>query len=262
MAAMFQHCDHVPTVSIGGFEGPLDQLWEKAKTDQHLLETLSLTPITEQLIDYVKSMSVINLTAVGQALNSISHLMLLKSQWLLPQPEVATEGTAEVQHYHSHTPWLEERRIFHAAAAYFSELVWDERESFARSNYVASHFVGTCDPLPVSALAAAMSEQIAHWTRSQAMRIAAPVFLRIEAAIRSLRRAVEHLSGLSFTHFVRSQRLHRREVVVHFLAVLELARDSNVRVHQNAPFTDIVVEIICSHGNPQASQEARRDAIA
>lgn len=183
----------------------------------------------------------IDLNETASFLATASRLMLLKSRALIPHVKEENEELHELLDGDSRDTTAAKR--FALLAERLRDPEFDARECFARVNHVsASDDVAKPAPADTRGLVTAMSRQMADYARRQAAHIAAPVYLRMEAAVRSLRRSLLQCGRLSFTGLVRGQALDRHGVVIHFLALLELLRRNEARARQIELFGDIVLE--------------------
>ncbi len=78
------------TFRMEGFEGPLDLLLHLIKKNELNIMDIPISLITEQYLEYIKLMKVLNLDAAGEYLLMASTLLHIKSRMLLPS--VAEDG--------------------------------------------------------------------------------------------------------------------------------------------------------------------------
>lgn len=73
------------------YEGPLDlllQLIENAKLD---ITLLSLSHVTDQYLEYIKNLQVLEIQGISEFLVVAAKLIQIKSEYLLPKPQIISE---------------------------------------------------------------------------------------------------------------------------------------------------------------------------
>ena len=74
------------TVKVDIFEGPLDLLLHLIKQNQIDIYDIPIALVTEQYLDYIRIMKALDLTIAGEFLVMAATLMYIKSRMLLPAP--------------------------------------------------------------------------------------------------------------------------------------------------------------------------------
>ncbi len=83
------------TVKIDVFEGPLDLLLHLIKQNQIDIYDIPIALVTEQYLDYIRIMKALDLTIAGEFLVMAATLMYIKSRMLLPAPIEEEEEEGE-----------------------------------------------------------------------------------------------------------------------------------------------------------------------
>jgi chromatin segregation and condensation protein Rec8/ScpA/Scc1 (kleisin family) len=116
-------------------------------------------------------------------------------------------------------------------------------ESVPRMDYVGgAQRWESLKPLIPEVLRVAYEAQVEAQRSRQMARVAPNLFIRVETAIRSVTDSLRRLRSFTFFRLVRENSLDRRAAVMYFLAILDLARTGTVRVQQDAPFEDMMLE--------------------
>jgi segregation and condensation protein A len=89
------------TVKVDVFEGPLDLLLHLIKQNQIDIYDIPIALVTEQYLDYIRIMKALDLSIAGEFLVMAATLMYIKSRMLLPAPieeeeEEAVDPRAEL----------------------------------------------------------------------------------------------------------------------------------------------------------------------
>jgi len=82
-------------IKLEFFEGPLDLLLYLIKKNEVSIYDIPIATITEQYLQYIEVMKLLDLDIVGEFLVIAASLMQIKSKMLLPQPEEPTEEDIE-----------------------------------------------------------------------------------------------------------------------------------------------------------------------
>jgi len=224
-------------VRIESFEGPLDlllRLIEKAELD---ITTISLAQVTDQYLAYIRQLDTIHPDLLADFLVVAAKLILIKSRALLPQPPKPDEDEEEIGQ--DLVRQLEEYRRFKEASLHLREREEQGLRCFVR---VASPSVQpkglTPGEVSLADLLAALERALGSSPTVPVSTVVAPVLISIDDKIRAIEAALAgghrvHFSGL----LMRAQ--SRVEVVVTFLAVLELIKLGKAQAQQDAPFGEI-----------------------
>jgi segregation and condensation protein A len=228
------------TVTIPVYEGPLDlllQLIERAELD---ITAVSLALVTDQYLAYIHQMQV-PADEISAFLVVAAKLLQIKSEALLPRPPVREAGEEDLGE-----GLTRQLRIYKR----FKELSnWlDNRETRHLRTYLR-----VAPPPKVEArldlsditladLIAAAEDIFAEEAEKQALgTIISPPRITIREKIALI---AEHLGKRRNTNFstLLGQKATRLEVVVTFLALLELVKRYCVSAQQVSLFSDIKIE--------------------
>ncbi len=83
------------TFRLEGFEGPLDLLLHLIQKNEIDIFDIPMALITEQYLEYLQMMKMINLDIAGEYLLMASTLLHIKSKMLLPKPQDGEEEEGE-----------------------------------------------------------------------------------------------------------------------------------------------------------------------
>jgi len=79
-------------IRLTNFEGPLDLLLYFIKRDKLNIYDIPIARITQEFLEYVRLMKMLNLEVVGDFLVTASMLLQIKARMLLPKP--ASDGSS------------------------------------------------------------------------------------------------------------------------------------------------------------------------
>lgn len=230
------------SVHIESFEGPLDLLLQLIESEKMEITSVSLSEVTEPFVQHVReNHGKIAPEDLADFLVVAAKLVYLKSKALLP---------------HLHDPSLEEGpdletqlRLYKAFVEASSKLA--ELEKQARSSY-SRVYRAPKQEAPVFTPPDGVTDMMLRELYRQAIRRIEPLMalpkasveraITIEEKIEDLRQRVSKLMRSSFHRFL-SESKDKHEMVVSFLALLELIKQRIVLVEQDDHFSDIRLSI-------------------
>ena len=231
-------------VKLEIFEGPLDLLLYLIKQDEIDIYEISLERITSQYLEYLQAFKELNIDIAGEFIVMAANLIYMKSRSLLPVDQQAPdEDAAEDDPRWDLIRQLIEYKKFKEAAAELQVRALEQEQIFARSG--ASSGAALLAPLPLGEVGIF---QLINALRTVIKRVEAREELReifgehftVSEKIDSILRRVAGGVVLKFSELF-AEMASRVEVVVTFLALLELIRLKQVRVTQVNPFDEIEI---------------------
>ena len=251
-------------VKTAVFEGPLDLLLHLIEREDLDITAVSLVQVTDQYLAALHAAqspinaesglkaehSLIDLRALAEFVAVGAKLLFLKSRALLPRTadEAAADALEAEEIASDLTARLEEYRAFKSAAGYLRELDDAGHRSFVR---IAPPPV---DWLPTGLENVTMKKLLGALAKALERLPPAPEPQRLQRSIiniaerrRDILQAVRHRGHLAFARLIADCR-SRLEVIVTFLAVLELLKTEDLRAEQESSFGEIVLHIDHSPG--------------
>ena len=228
------------------FEGPFDLLLHLIARQKVDLMQVSLASITEDYLAELKRMRQLNLEVATEFLVVAATLIELKAARLLPGPDGDDPVEALLEERDLLFARLLQYQAYKQVAALLGERLAAQAAYVPRSAG-PEEFLATLTPnllagvTPVQlAQAAARAFLPGSAPPSEAEHIAPPPRLSLAETVRDLLVELERLQAVSFRQLVGAQALPV-EVVVRFLALLELYKRSAIQLDQAEPFADIDV---------------------
>ncbi len=231
-------------VKLEVFEGPLDLLLYLIKRDEIDIYDISLERITKQYLEYLQAFKELNIDIAGEFIVMAANLIYLKSRSLLPVDQQPPDEEAE----EDDPRWdlirqLIEYKKFKEAAAQLQMRALEQERMFARAGLKVTDFATA--PLPlgevgifqlINALQTVIKRVEAREDLQQVFGEHYTVSDKIESILRQVAGGVT----LKFSELF-AQMASRIEIVVTFLALLELIRLKQVRARQSSPFEEIEI---------------------
>ena len=232
-------------VQFDVFEGPLDLLLYLVKKEEVDIYEVNLTKIATQFIEYIELMRQLDLEVAGEFLVMASTLMYIKSRELLPvDQQVEAEGDEEEED----PRWelirqLVEYKKFKDAAAQLQQREAEQENVFPR-------LPGKLEFEPTTPLSRpevslfdliqAVSSVLKRFQQREAPRDIFEDKWTVSEKIELLRQLIVDKGVLRFSELFEKM-ASRMEVVVTFLALLELIRLKQIVVSQPEPFREIEI---------------------
>jgi len=232
-------------VKLEVFEGPLDLLLYLIKKEEVDIYDIPIERITNQYMEYLSLMQLLNLEVAGEFLVMAATLMYIKSRMLLPADQQVTDAEAE----EGEDPrWelirqLVEYKKFKEAAVQLARREEEQAKVFTRSGDSGIEVDAKEVPLAevsIFDLIAAFNEVLKKANAREDFHEIYEERFTVSDKIEEILYTLRDRSEIGFMELF-SESASRVEVVVTFLALLELIRLKRLRVRQPEAFGEIQV---------------------
>ena len=226
------------SVTVQQFEGPLDLLLQLIEREQLPITEISLSQITEQYNHYVFEGGIAP-EEVADYIVIASKLLLIKSRALLPQLEVEdeSEGATLVEQLKLYQQYHQKTELILG--------LWNAPDRLSPRLKAPVEWQVSFRPPPSlnpQGLWASMHAVIASIVGPKA--IMKSLVDRAITLQQKMNELVEHITRTvqsSFKAFVKN-RSNRTEMIVSFLALLELVKRRSIRIEQPDLFSDMTIQ--------------------
>ena len=244
---------------LPGYEGPLRLLLELIERRELDINELSLVEVTDQYLDRLEHLKAQAGDELAQALAEFvdigARLMLLKSRTLLPRVVESTDE-ASVDVGQELVEMLEDYRRYRDAVGVLEERDRSGERAFrpiAAPAVERPTYVGLPETVTLDVLTRLVREALGRAEERE--RTEEQVALQresftVRAKILDLRGRLRGGAPLSFSRWI-AEAESRLEVIVTFLAILELYKSQAIELGQDATYGDILIE-----PRAQATEEA------
>lgn len=224
------------TIRTGSFEGPYDLILDLIDKRKLSVNELSLTQVTDDYIAFVRGHEAFPMEEAAQFIGVAATLLLIKSKSLIPELELSMDEEEDVDD-------LTRRLVMY-------EKVREARNELARifgRNVMVSAGERAPEPmfapardLTLTNLSTALATALATLEKVEEKLPEARVrpLVTIEEMMDTLLGRVQRTMTLSFKDFSAGN-TEKVEVIVSFLALLELVKQGAVEAAQHDPFEDI-----------------------
>jgi len=236
-------------VKLDIFEGPLDLLLYLIKKNEVDIYDIPMALITGQYLEYLELMKELNLDIAGEFLVMASTLIKIKSQMLLPPVEGEGEGEDETDPRAELMEHLLEYQRYKEAAHQLVTRELLEKDIFKRPQTEDPGEAKVDGDMLIEAslfdLVDALRKVIERKDLPENIMGVAVEKMTVRDKIVSILRQLKETPQLVFQSLF-DPLVTRFEIVVTFLAVLELIRLRAIRVFQVQPYGEIRIVALAS----------------
>ncbi len=233
-------------VELDRFSGPIDLLLYLVRRNELSATNLSLAVITQQYLEFLAVLELLDLDAIGDFLVLASTLLEIKSRNVLPQPEEETEEAAPVDddpRGELITRLLEYKRYRDAAVALEHRAAeWQQRYPRLADDHPRVGRDHAADPIREVELWDLVSALSRVLHRSSGESTASIRYDETPQAVYIERIAtrVREQGAVAFSSFFEGT-TRREKIVGLFLAILELLRHHGFRAEQPTEYGEITI---------------------
>ncbi len=226
-------------VKTENFEGPLDLLLNLIEKRKLHINDISLSQVTDDYINQVKKLQEFSIPGIANFILTASTLLLIKSHSLLPNLSLSEEEEADISD-------LEQRLKIYKRIKELSVYV---KNNFGREIIFERGEQKNIEPIfsppdmvTISSLLASVKIVINNIPIKEITpRAVVKKIISLEEMIVRLVQRVEGSLKLSFKEFSKGS-VEKVEIIVSFLAMLELVKQGSIDVMQEKMFDDIQME--------------------
>ena len=236
---------------LESFEGPLDlllHLIDKSEIDIH---EISISEITIQYMEYLDAMKELELEVTSEFLVMAATLLAIKSNQLLPKPPVFEDDYGEwyeddgIDTRDELIQKLIEYKKFKQIAEQLREKEIERSLVFSREPEDMTPFqsevkVNPLEGLHVSDLVAAFQKALRKAARRNMIATVQRDEISVKDRIQDIVEVLRQFETVRFSKLIR-ENMDKHEIVVTFLAILELMKMKHIRCFQHGLFDDIVI---------------------
>lgn len=227
------------TIKLARFEGPLDLLLHLIKRDEVDIYDIPISHITQQYLAYLELMRALDLEVAGEFLVMAATLMRIKAKMLLPLPAVGEEED-EGDPREELVQRLVEYRQFKEAAGTLKLREEERRQLYERGMVPGEDEMG---PLPLAPatlfdLLDALQRVMARRPNEPPVYEVAGEVYDVEDKMSLIARLAAEQGSVGFAALLEACQA-RLEMIVTFMALLELIKLGRVTVVQPEAFGDI-----------------------
>lgn len=233
-------------VSLEIFEGPLDLLLYLIKKDEVDIYDISLERVTTQYLDYIETFKLLNIDLASEFISMAANLMYIKSRTLLPKREQPPEEDAE----EDDPRWelirqLIEYKKFKDAAGFLHRREVEQEQIFAHTPLKDNKPVDE-EPVPLADasifdLIRAFQNVLKRFDEARDFGHIVDDRYTVSDKIEYLMIRIEPGQSMSLQDLFEKA-TSKVEVIVTFLALLELMKMNQFKARQTGHLGEIKIE--------------------
>ncbi|MBU3968689.1 segregation/condensation protein A [Patescibacteria group bacterium] len=222
------------------FEGPLDLLLELIEKRKLFVNDISLAQVTDDYIKYVNNLENFDVPHVADFLLIASTLLLIKSKSLLPNLDLTEEEELNIEYLETRLKLYQQMR---SLSQYVNELASGDK-IFEREYFVDIEPVfSPSGDISIENLFSAIKKLIDRLPKKEKIpSTKVKKVVKLEEIIDNLRDRVQGSFKLSFNEFSKKGKSEKINVIISFLALLELVKQEIILAKQENHFEDIELE--------------------
>lgn len=236
-------------IKIDIFEGPLDLLLQLIKASEIDIYNIPIAEITDQYIEYIRSMEELDLEVASEFLVMAATLLEIKSKMLLPKKQlISGEEISEIDPRQELVDKLMEYKRYKEFATMLKEIENKNMVFFKNPEIIddiedSEYFFNN---ISIENLMVAFKRVVDIHERKRNTRGEIPRDInydefKIEDKMDEILQLINKKNQIKFEVFFQSAR-SGMEIIVTFLALLELIRLKKIKVIQINNFGDIFIE--------------------
>ena len=234
------------TVKTTSFEGPLDLLLDLIEKRKLFINDVSLAKVTDDFIAHVRQFDNMPMGESAHFILVASTLLLIKSKSLLPDLNITEEEKGDMNDLETRLKIYQRMK---EASKRVNELFGGDQMIFeqsqsahSRSRFATPVFV----PNPEFTLEKArmtLADLINRLPKKEKLpQVMVQKVISLEETIATLTTRITSHLRMSFKEFTKDHKENRVNVIVSFLAMLELVKQGIMHVTQESTYGDINME--------------------
>ena len=238
---------------INEFQGPLDLLLHLIEKNKFNIFDIPIVEITEQYLEYVNAMQESNLDIMSEFLVMAATLISIKAKMLLPKEEEEEEEEEDPRA--ELVRRLLEYKMYKYASYELKDMEMDAVRAYYKGASIpdeVKQYKEEIDPAEVVGdTTLAMLNEIFNQVMKRTVDRVDPIRskfgtiekeeVRIEDKMDEIRTSVKGLKGINFKTLLEMQ-ASKINIIVTFLAVLELMKVGDIVIRQDELFGDIIID--------------------
>lgn len=228
------------SIKTEAFEGPLDLLLSLIEKRKLLVNDVSLAQITDDYIEFIKNANSYSIRENSHFILIASTLLLIKSKSLLPTLELTQEEQGSIEE-------LETRLKIYKAIKDNEHHVansFDVTPSFFSDGFSFDEVIfappANLDMLLIQSTLASILKSLPK--KESLPKTVVKKIITLEETISNLTRRVQQNISMSFKEFASFGKEEKVNIVVSFLAMLELVKQGIIETRQHNHFEDIEIQ--------------------
>lgn len=231
-------------IKLQNFEGPFDLLLYFIRRDELDIYDIPISRITEEFLNYIRMMQMLDLELAGEFLVMAANLMLIKTQMLLPRNENAEDGEIEDPRTDLVNQLIEYKQMKEASLE-LGVIAEEQKFTLYRNMYDEDRKIAKNNTEPqykesnVFDLIGALKKAIARSQIDAQPHIVKRYTVTVEERSEWIINTLKSRKRISFIDMIMKE--PKPVIVVTFLSILELIKSGRIYAFQTELFDDIII---------------------
>ncbi len=228
-------------VQLENFEGPLDLLLSLIDENKLDISEISLAKITDQYLYYLKNNQNLDIAEIADFLLIAAKLLYLKSKLLLPDVNFGIEAEEDANDLERQLKIYKE---YHDARKILQKLINKHNFTYSRVTPLIKIKAEFLPPKNIK------TEDL-QFAMERLINSLKPIFkipkklidktINIKEKIEHIETLLNERESIAFSEFIKD-RSNKTEIIVVFLAMLELMKKRTINAHQEFLFEEITIK--------------------
>ena len=231
------------TLTIDNFEGPLDLLLHLIKESKMDIFDLKIEEITKQYLDYIHKMEEMNLDIASSYLVMSAELLEIKSKMLLPKHEEDIDEEEDPRG--DLVNRLIEYKKYKEITKDFKNLESERKQIITKMPENIKEYgdnISNNGDITLNDLIEAFQKFLDREKENQPIQTkVTSKELSVEKRRTSIRNILFKKKRVNFIELFET--INKEYVIVTFLAILEMAKDNEIKLYQDKNFDNIICEV-------------------
>ena len=232
---------------INDFEGPLDLLLHLIKENKMDVMDIEIDKITDQYVKFLEEQEKLNLEIASEYLVLASELIEIKSRLLLPRQELNEENDEMVDPRDELINRLLEYQTYKDITKVLQEKEELRSEIYTKAPENVRNYMDEVTEIHADVslddLVEALKKYLVRKEEKKPLNTKVTVNeISVSSRRHDIKRLLKEKKKIKF--FELFPIVSKEYVVATFLAILEMAKDNELRITQDDTFSDITVEVI------------------
>ena len=232
---------------INDFEGPLDLLLHLIKENKMNIMDIEIEKITDQYMRFLEEQERLNLEIASEYLVLASELLEIKSRLLLPRGELNEENEEEIDPRDELINRLLEYQAYKDIVSVLQEKEELRSEIYTKAPENVKNYIDEVTEIHADVslddLVDALKKYLVRKEEKKPLNTKVTVNeISVSSRRHDIKKILKEKKKINF--FDLFPVVSKEYVVATFLAILEMAKDNELRISQDDTFSDITVEVI------------------
>ena len=232
---------------INDFEGPLDLLLHLIKENKMDIMDIEIDKITDQYVKFLEEQEKLNLEIASEYLVLASELIEIKSRLLLPRQELNEENDEMVDPRDELINRLLEYQTYKDITKVLQEKEELRSEIYTKAPENVKNYIDEVTEIHADVslddLVDALKKYLVRKEEKKPLNTKVTVNeISVSSRRHDIKKLLKEKKKIKF--FDLFPVVSKEYVVATFLAILEMAKDNELRISQDDTFSDITVEVI------------------